>query len=270
MKIHAGTSGYGYKEWKGVFYPEKLPASEMLGFYSQRLSTVEINYTFYHMPTERVLATWAEQVPADFAFVLKAPQVITHRKRLHNVDEECTYFFRTLAALGRKMGPVLFQFPASFHLNRPLLEGFLTLIPENIHAAFEFRSPSWFGPEILEMLGAKDCSLCIADSDEQPAAGIIGTASWGYLRLRRADYTEADLAAWQEKILAQKWQQAYVFFKHEDKAKGPEMAMHFHELAGLKRTAPEMKVNAPAKQTAGVQPAATMRPHGHKGISAKT
>ena len=143
MKIHVGTSGYGYKEWKGIFYPEKLPAREMLSFYAQRLSAVEINYTFYHMPTEKVLTSWAEQVPADFAFVLKAPQVITHRKRLHNVDEECAYFFRTLAVLGPKMGPVLFQFPPNFRANRPLLESFLALIPENVRCAFEFRNPSW-------------------------------------------------------------------------------------------------------------------------------
>lgn len=270
MKIHVGTSGYGYKEWKGIFYPEKLPASEMLGFYSQRLSAVEINYTFYHMPTEKVLSAWAEQVPDDFAFVLKAPQVITHRKRLHNVDEECAYFFRTMAVLGSKMGPVLFQFPGSFHVNRPLLEGFLALIPENVHPAFEFRSPSWLEPDILDLLHAKGCSLCTADSDEQPAGEIIGTASWGYLRLRRANYTEADLVQWQEKILAQKWQQAYVFFKHEDKAKGPEMAMHFQEFAGSKRTEPGKIVHAPAKPTAEQRPAATTGTHGHKRISAKT
>ncbi|MHB8810185.1 MAG: DUF72 domain-containing protein [Desulfobulbaceae bacterium] len=252
MKIHVGTSGYAYKEWKGIFYPDKLPAGEMLRFYAQRLSTVEINYTFYHMPTEKVLSAWAEQVPADFAFVLKAPQVITHRKRLHNVDDECAYFFRTLAALGPKMGPVLFQFPASFHCNRPLLEGFLALIPNNMPCAFEFRSPSWLEPDILEMLRARDCSLCTADSDEQPAGEIISTASWGYLRLRRSEYTEADLARWQEKILSREWQQAYVFFKHEEKARGPAMAMHFQELVGFKGSKAEGKAKAPAKRPAAV------------------
>jgi uncharacterized protein YecE (DUF72 family) len=246
MKVHVGTSGYGYKEWKGIFYPEKLPAGEMLGFYAQRLSAVEINYTFYHMPTEKVLSAWAEQVPDDFSFVLKAPQVITHRKRLRNVDEECAYFFRTLTVLGRKMGPVLFQFPPNFRADPPLLESFLGLIPKDMRCAFEFRNPSWREPHILELLRAKDCSLCTADSDEQPAGEIISTAAWGYLRLRRSDYTEADLAQWQEKILARKWKQAYVFFKHEEKARGPAMAMHFHELAGFKRTKPGRKVNDPA------------------------
>jgi uncharacterized protein YecE (DUF72 family) len=252
MKIQVGTSGYGYKEWKGIFYPEKLPAGEMLSFYAQRLSTVEINYTFYHMPTEKVLTSWAEQVPADFAFVLKAPQVITHRKRLHNVDEESAYFFRSLAALGPKMGPVLFQLPPNFRANRPLLESFLALIPQNMRCAFEFRNPSWLEPDFLELLRAKGCSLCTADSDEQPAGGIISTASWGYLRLRRSDYTEADLTQWQETILAQNWKQAFVFFKHEEKARGPEMAMHFQGLAGFRQKKSEPKVNTPAKLPAEV------------------
>lgn len=231
MNIHVGTSGYGYKEWKGIFYPEKISSKEMLRFYAERLSAVEINYTFYHMPTERVLALWAAQVPDDFAIVLKAPQVITHRKRLKNVDEETEYFFKTLSVLGGKMGPVLFQFPKSFRANSSLLADFLELIPEKRQCAFEFRSPTWHEPEILDLLREKECSLCIADADESPADEIIQTASWGYLRLRRSDYTEADLAQWLDKIRAQNWRSAFVFFKHEEEAKGPEMAVHFQKLA---------------------------------------
>ena len=232
MKIHVGTSGYGYKEWKGIFYPEKIPAKDMLRFYAQRLGAVEINYTFYHMPTEKILASWAEQVPDDFAFALKASQVITHRKRLKNVTEEADYFFRTLAVLGGKMGPALFQFPETFRADRDRLADFLELIPDGMQCAFEFRSPTWRAPEILDLLRAKECSLCIADADESPADEIISTASWGYLRLRRSDYTEADLAQWLERILAQQWQRAFVFFKHEDEARGPGAAIHFRELAG--------------------------------------
>lgn len=233
MKIHVGTSGYGFKEWKGIFYPEKIPPKEMLRFYAERLGAVEINYTFYHMPTARVLASWATQVPDDFVFALKAPQVITHRKRLRDVDEEAEYLFGSLAALARKMGPVLFQFPKSFRADLPLLADFLELLPEKHRCTFEFRSPSWHVPEIFALLRAKDCSLCIADTDENPAAEIIATASWGYLRLRRAEYQEADLVHWREKILAQKWQDAFVFFKHEDETKGPGTAIHFHALAGV-------------------------------------
>lgn len=235
MKILVGTSGYGYKEWKGVFYPEKTKDREMLGFYAQRFGTVEINYTFYHLPTEKLLSSWAEQVPDDFAIALKAPQIITHRKRLHNVDGECDYFFRILAVLGRKLGPVLFQFPRSFRVDRQRLEDFLALLPAHIDCAFEFRSPSWLEPGVLDLLRDRGCSLCTADSDEQPAEEIIGTASWGYLRLRRSAYTEADLTQWKERILARKWKRAFVFFKHEDPAGGPAMAVHFQQLAGARR-----------------------------------
>ena len=232
MKIQVGTSGYGYKEWKGIFYPEKISPGEMLRFYAERLSAVEINYTFYHMPTEKVLSSWMEQVPDGFVFALKAPQVITHRKRLKNVEEETEYFFKTLSVLDNKMGPVLFQFPKSFRADLPLLKNFLPLIPEDVPCAFEFRSPTWLAAEILDLLAENQCSLCLADTDENPAKAIISTAPWGYLRLRRSGYTKADLAQWLEKIRSQKWKQAFVFFKHEEEAKGPEMAMHFQELTG--------------------------------------
>ncbi len=230
MKIYVGTSGYGYKEWKGKFYPEKISPKEMLRFYSGRLGAVEINNTFYHMPMEGVLASWAGQVPDDFVFALKAPQVITHLKRLRNVGGETEYLFRTLSVLERKLGPVLFQFPKSFHADRPALEGFLALIPD-MSCAFEFRSPSWLDVEILDLLRERGCSLCIADADENPTNEIINTAPWGYLRLRRSDYTDADLSQWMERILSQKWERAFVFFKHGEEAKGPEMALRFRELA---------------------------------------
>src|SRR5512136_1152072 len=163
MKLHVGTSGYGYKAWKGIFYPEKISPKEMLRFYAERLNAVEINYTFYHMPTERVLAPWAEQVPDDFAFALKAPQVITHLKQLRNVSEETKYLFRTLSVLDRRLGPVLFQFPKSFRADRIALQDFLGLIPNGTFCAFEFRSPSWLDDKILGLLREMGSSLCIAD-----------------------------------------------------------------------------------------------------------
>jgi uncharacterized protein YecE (DUF72 family) len=232
MEIHVGTSGYSYKEWKGKFYPEKISPKEMLRFYSERLDTVEINNTFYHMPTESVLTSWAEQVPGDFVFALKAPQVITHWKRLQNVSGDTEYLFRTISVLDRKLGPVLFQFPKSFRANRTALRDFLNLIPRGLACAFEFRSPSWLDEEILNLLREKGSGLCIADADESPAKEIIRTAQWGYLRLRRSNYTDGDLSEWLERIRTQKWEKAFVFFKHEDEAKGPEGAVRFRELAG--------------------------------------
>jgi uncharacterized protein YecE (DUF72 family) len=231
MKIHVGTSGYGYKEWKGKFYPEKISPKEMLHFYAERLGTVEINNTFYRMPTESVLTSWAQQVPDDFVFAFKAPRMITHLKRLRGVSEETGYLLQTLSVLGVRMGPILFQFPRSFSADIPALKDFLALLPRTISCAFEFRNPSWLDPAILDLLRAKECSLCTADFDEAPAKAIINTASWGYLRLRRSDYTDADLLHWKERILSQKWQQAFIFFKHEGEAKAPQSAIHFRELS---------------------------------------
>ncbi len=235
MKVHVGTSGYSYKEWKGAFYPEKISPKEMLHAYSERLNTVEINNTFYHMPTEKVLGSWAEQVKDGFVFALKAPQVITHWKRLMNVGSEIEYLFRSLATLDQKLGPVLFQFPRTFPANAAALEKMLALIPEVASCAFEFRNASWLDGPILDLLRKKGCSLCIADADEDPATEIVSTADWGYLRLRRSDYTDADLSQWVEMILAQKWERAFVFFKHEGEgAKGPELAMRFQGLIDSK------------------------------------
>ncbi len=234
MNVYVGTSGYGYKEWKGKFYPEKISPDEMLHFYAERLAAVEINNTFYRMPKESVLTSWAEQVPSDFIFALKAPQTITHLKRLKNVDQEIEYLGRALSALDGKLGPVLFQLPKSFHADRATLEDFLSLIPGNISCAFEFRSPSWLDAEILDLLRKNQCSLCVADMDEAPAKEIISTTSWGYLRLRRTDYTNADLSQWMKRILSQKWKKAFVFFKHEEEAIGPETAMRFRDLTESK------------------------------------
>jgi len=183
------------------------------------------------MPTESVLISWAQQVPDNFVFAFKAPRMITHLKRLRGVSEETGYLLQTLSVLGVRMGPLLFQFPQSFSADIPALKDFLALLPHTISCAFEFRNPSWLDPAILDLLRAKECSLCIADFDEAPAKAIISTASWGYLRLRRSDYSDADLLQWKERILSQKWQRAFIFFKHEGEAKAPQSAIHFRELA---------------------------------------
>lgn len=230
MKLYVGTSGYGYKEWKGKFYPEKIPAKDMLRFYSERLGAVEINNTFYRMPREEVLASWAGQVPDGFIFSIKAPQVITHLKRMRNAGSEMEYLFRSLSILQRKLGPVLFQFPGSFRADNDALKEFLNLIPREHSCAFDFRSPSWLNEETSDLLRKKGCGLCIEDTDENPADKITSTAEWGYLRLRRSQYTEAGLSLWMERIFDQKWETAFVFFKHEEEAKGPKMALRFQEL----------------------------------------
>ncbi len=230
IHIYTGTSGFAHKEWKGKFYPDNISPKEMLRFYAEHLGTVEINNTFYQMPKESVLTSWAEQVPSDFVFALKAPQVITHIRRLRNVIEPTDYLFKSLSVLGRKLGPILFQFPKSFRADRPALEDFLTLIPDAVACAFEFRSLSWLDVGMPDLLRGKGCSMCVADTDENPAQEVISTAKWGYLRLRRSDYTDADLLQWVEKILSQKWEKAFVYFKHEDEAKGADIAVRFQKL----------------------------------------
>lgn len=232
MKVHVGTSGFAYQEWKGTFYPEKIAAEQMLHSYAQRLGTVEINNTFYRMPTERLLEGWAAQVPKSFHFAFKAPQVVTHFKRLRRVDDEIEYLFKTLETLGPRLGPVLFQLPASFKADPPALEEFLARIPGEPACAFEFRHPSWLDDHVLGLLRDRGCSLCVADTDENPADAIAATTSWGYLRLRRADYSDRELAQWAKRILAQKWKRAFVFIKHEDGGRGPQIALRLRELAG--------------------------------------
>jgi uncharacterized protein YecE (DUF72 family) len=161
--------------------------------------------------------------------------VITHFKRLRDVREEVGYLFKNLEVLGARLGPVLFQFPGSFHADREALEKFLPLLPAEAACAFEFRHESWLGEETLALLRDTGRALCLADTDEAPVGDIVATAAWGYLRLRRSDYPEAELSRWAERILSQRWKKAFVFIKHEDGGRGPAMAMRLQELAGAGR-----------------------------------
>ena len=222
MRVLIGTSGYSYKPWKGSFYPEDLPDAEMLRFYASRFPTVEINNTFYRMPTRSLLERWAEETPEEFRFVLKAPQKITHRERLRASDS-LGYFFETASSMGRKLGPALFQLPPNFKKDGERLRGFLAALPAGRRSAFEFRHESWLDDETFTALREAGAALCAADTDETEAT-LLATADWGYLRLRRSDYSDVDLRAWAEKIRAQPWKEAFVFFKHEEEGKGPKLA----------------------------------------------
>ena len=226
MRVLAGTSGFSYKEWKGSFYPEDLPAEEMLAYYAARLPAVEINNTFYRMPKPALLESWAAQVPPEFRFILKASQRITHRKRLKEAGDEVAYFFQTAATLGDRLGPTLVQLPPNLKKDLPRLEAFLAVLPEKARAAFEFRHASWFEADVFAALRAKGAALCVAE-DEELATPLVATAGWGYLRLRRQDYDDAAVAAWAEKVRGQAWGEAYVFFKHEDAGSGPKLAAEF-------------------------------------------
>ena len=185
MRFFVGTSGYSYPEWKGNFYPEKLPQKKMLDYYAQRFSTVEINNTFYRMPKVSDLESWAQQGPDSFRFAFKAPQAITHRKRLKDAEQETDYFLRTTSLMKRRMGPLLFQLPPNFKKDVPRLEAFLSLLRGAKAAVFEFRHESWFEDDVFDYLRSHACALCVADIDDSQRSDLVRTANWGYVRLRR-------------------------------------------------------------------------------------
>jgi uncharacterized protein YecE (DUF72 family) len=223
MRTLIGTSGYSYSAWKGSFYPEKMPAKKMLGFYATKLATVEINNTFYKLPEPATVQSWADDVPGDFTFAVKAPQQITHRLRLQGAGAAVQSLMAAIAGLGDKQGPILYQLPPFLRKDVPLLSAFLAELPRGGRAAFEFRHESWFSDDVYEALRKGKAALCIADA-EKLTTPVEATARWGYLRLRREDYVKRDIAAWAKRIAAQKWDRAYVYFKHEDAGKGPKFA----------------------------------------------
>jgi uncharacterized protein YecE (DUF72 family) len=215
MRILAGTSGWSFKEWKGTFYPPDLPDDGMLGYFSSRFPTVEINNTFYRMPKEKVLLDWAAQVPGNFRFAVKASQRITHKGRLAGVESEMEYFLRVCSALGDRRGPTLFQLPPNMKKDLPRLAEFLKLIPRRWRAAFEFRHPTWFDDAVYDALKQHDCALCIADHDDVTTP-LVATAKWGYARLHRLAYDSTALAEWAGKLKSQPWEELFVYFKHDE------------------------------------------------------
>jgi uncharacterized protein YecE (DUF72 family) len=233
VRTWIGTSGFSYPAWRGSFYPEKLPTTKMLAYYSERLTTVEINNTFYRMPKAEILAAWALTTPDAFRFAPKAPQSITHRQKLVGSADSVAYFLKALSAFGEKLGPILFQLPPFMRKDVPRLLDFLALLPQGIRCAFEFRHNSWFDDSVYEALRARGAALCVADAEDL-ATPLVPTSSWGYLRLRRADYDQAALSTWAGKLagLNPTWEAAFVYFKHEDAGLGPKLAAQFVRMLG--------------------------------------
>jgi uncharacterized protein YecE (DUF72 family) len=233
MNLCVGTSGYSYKEWKGSFYPDDIAAGDMLQHYATKLPAVEINNTFYRLPRANVLENWAEAVPDGFRFAIKASRRITHLKRLKEPVEEMNYLLDAVQTLGPKLGLVLYQLPPNFKKDLDRFEAFLDLLRPDCRSVFEFRHETWYEDDVFALLRDKGCALCIADVDDEPEPEIVSTAPFGYLRLRRTQYGADDLARWAERVQAQDWDDAYVFFKHEDEASGPEAAAGFLKAAGV-------------------------------------
>ena len=227
-RVRVGTSGWNYTEWKGSFYPDDLKPAAMLPYYAERFSTVEVNATFYRMPTPKVVAGWAAAVPPAFTFVLKAPQRITHFARLRDVDETVRVFRDVARGLGARLGPLLFQLPPNFKKDVGRLGDVLYMVPPDLRMAWEFRHESWFADDVYERLRARNAALAIVE-DEDATTPALATADWGYFRLRAVDYTDARLGAWVKTIrtVGAGWGDAFVFFKHE--ATAPPLAAAFQK-----------------------------------------
>ena len=219
-RLLAGASGYSFKEWKGSFYPADMKPEGMLRFYAERLPTVEINNTFYQLPKASVLQGWAASTPDDFCFAIKASRRITHLSRL-NVEtaaDPLSYLYKTLAVLGKKRGPVLFQLPPFLKKDLPRLQAFLGHLPPGHQAAFEFRNDSWFADDVYAALKAAGAALCLSEREDNAPPELVETAPWGYVRLRLEQYSDDDLRRWSERLLATRWQAIYAYFMHEPTA----------------------------------------------------
>jgi len=223
--IWIGTSGYNYPEWKGSFYPSDLAASKMLPYYAARFNTVEINYTFYRMPNEKLVSGWAAQTPSPWKITLKAPRRITHDNRLKNVGDLVSGFCAVAATLGDKLGALLFQLPPNLKNDLGLFDAFLADLPPRAPAAFEFRHTSWLTDEVYERLSARNLALCVADSERLSTPTTI-TADYAYFRLRDEGYTPDDIRGWGDVIAREtaRCRDVFVYFKHEEQGKGPEFA----------------------------------------------
>ena len=233
--IHVGTSGYNYPEWRGTFYPPECPATQMFAYYAERFRTVEINYTFYRMPTPKTTQAWRDQAPDGFTYALKAPRRITHERRLKECEDSVQFFVEAARVLGPHLGPLLFQLPPNLKCDLPRLETFLQWLPSDLKCAFEFRHDSWLNDDVYGLLEARGIALAIADFGDK-ATPLRPTAPFAYFRLRDEGYAQADLERWAKDILdrSDRWKDAFVFFKHEEEGKGPEFAREFLEILGAR------------------------------------
>ena len=227
---YLGTSGFDYNAWVGSFYPKELKRKERLGYYASRFGGIEINASFYRKPSIETVQAWCAQVPPAFHFVLKGWQRVTHQKRLRECGELVSTFATSVRALEGRMGPVLWQLPPNLRKDAKLLRDFLAILPKDLRAAFEFRHESWLDEETFTILAAAGAALCVADSDERTTP-VVRTAPYGYFRLRRTEYDEAALREWAAKVKGAGFtSDVYVFFKHEDEARGPAFAVEFEKL----------------------------------------
>jgi uncharacterized protein YecE (DUF72 family) len=239
MRAWVGTSGFAFPAWKGPFYPEKLPAARMLSHYGSVLRAVEINATFYRLPTEKTLATWASEVPERFRFSLKASRYLSHYLGLDEAGKAAAKFFGLAEKLGHRLGVVLVQLAPHAKKDVGALDAFLAELPTTTRVALELRDPSWDDDEVRGVLRDRGVALVASETDPKPAkkgakaaapppapaeTPLHRTAPFAYLRLRKEQYAPADLEAWADRLAASGHEDAFVFFKHEDDGEGPRLA----------------------------------------------
>ena len=227
--IYIGTSGYSYKHWVGLFYPKDLSPSKFLEFYAKHFNIVEINYTFYKMPTEKIIKGWVTRTPDDFGFVIKCPRLITHRKKLTDVDDILSSFTNTIKLMQNKLKVILHQLPPSFKKetkNIDKLYSYLKILPKDLKHAVEFRDNSWIGDdEIIKMLSSFSISNCIISAPEIKCVPVC-TASFVYIRMHGTakwysyDYKKEELDWWIAKIqeFANNKKDVYMFFNNDTNA----------------------------------------------------
>jgi uncharacterized protein YecE (DUF72 family) len=228
-RAYVGTSGFAYKEWRPSFYPDKTPEREFLPFYAAHFGGVEIDYTFYRMPSATTLDGWKEKTPEGFKFTLKASQKITHFERLKVPSDSLDYLLGVVPRLESRLGAMLYQLPPNFKVNPERLEPFLARLPREIPSAFEFRNDSWFTLEVYALLEKHGVGLVINDGDEG-CTPLERTAPLVYLRLRKSAYSDDERALWRERI--QGWAKegdVFAWIKHEDNPDAPHIALQFAE-----------------------------------------
>jgi uncharacterized protein YecE (DUF72 family) len=218
-RILVGTSGFAYKEWKGSFYPEKLPARKYLSYYAEHFRTTEINNTFYRMPTGKLCEGWYAEVPDDFSFTLKLSQRITHFKRLKNIDDDMDFFLDSAANLKEKLGPILVQLPPNFKKDLEVLEAFLEKFAKQAKLAFEFRHESWFDDELFRLLQKHNTAFGVVEKEEGESGATPRevTGSFVYMRLRKGDYSKDEMLDWARWIKGQTIS-VYCYLKHDERA----------------------------------------------------
>ena len=222
MRYHIGTSGWHYEHWRGRFYPEQLPKAKWLGFYADHFTTVEVNNSFYRLPSENAFANWYGNSPASFIFAVKVSRFITHIKRLKNTEEAVEKFISRAKLLKDKLGPMLYQLPPNMHRSDEVLQAFLSTLPQGFKHVFEFRHQSWFEDRVLETLHKYNVGFCVFDMPYLDCP-LVATADFAYIRfhgsteLYSSCYSDEELAHWAKKLkdLATNLKEVYIYFNND-------------------------------------------------------